>query len=109
MDLLRKVFGSGEESRNKMGLYVVYDRVAEQAGPVFQAVNDQVAFRSYVQLMHGQSHLNKDEFVLYKIASYDDKTMDVEQIVPKKRVFFVPLKDHKGVDQLNSEVLHEQG
>lgn len=33
-----------------LNLYTIYDRTAEEAGPVFQAVNDGVARRNYRNL-----------------------------------------------------------
>ena len=35
----------------RSGLYAIYDRVAEEAGPCFIAVNDGVAVRYYRQLI----------------------------------------------------------
>jgi hypothetical protein len=35
----------------KMGLYTVYDRVAEQSGPLFESLNDGVAMRSFKMIV----------------------------------------------------------
>lgn len=106
MSLIDKVFNHFHEeqpSSDDLGLYVIYDRVAEKSGPVFQSVNDQVAYRSYVRLIQESPHLNKDEYVLFRIGTFNERTMTIDAIIPKQQVFFKPLNTHKSVSQLMEE------
>jgi hypothetical protein len=53
-------------------LYILYDKVAEEGGPVFQAKNDAVALRHFEQAMaaqHGVMH--PEDFKLLCIGFYD--------------------------------------
>ncbi len=60
-----------------MGLYVVYDKLAEESGPVFEAKNDQVARRAYNQIL-GQNKVNSaDEYALYKVGEIEKEEMRV--------------------------------
>lgn len=50
-------------------VYVVKDKLAEEAGPPFVAVNDKVALRQYQSM--GIPESLKDEYELLKIGFYD--------------------------------------
>jgi hypothetical protein len=50
-----------------MYLYSIFDKVAEEFGPLFEAKNDGVALRNYFQLVKN-SAIDGDEFVLYKLG-----------------------------------------
>lgn len=78
--------------RPSMGLYAVYDRVAEEAGPCFLAVNDGVAVRNFRQLMTQVSVVSEDEYWLYRVGSYESKTMAVKAEDPV-RIMVPPLVD----------------
>lgn len=52
-----------------MFLYTVYDRLAEEAGPVFEAKNDPVALRNYANLLNSvQKTANPDEYELWCVG-----------------------------------------
>jgi hypothetical protein len=53
------------------GLYTVYDRVAEEAGPVFQARTKGVAIRYFQKLIADNSEVNAVDYWLYYLGSYD--------------------------------------
>lgn len=55
----------------RYNLYVVKDKLAEEAGPPFQAVNDKVAIRHF-NAMNIPEAL-KDEYELLCVGSYDSK------------------------------------
>ena len=59
-----------------MYVYTVYDRVAEQAGPLMEAINDKVAVRAYKQLIAGQ-HLEPSEYNLVRLGMYDRDSMSL--------------------------------
>nr|QJB20394.1 MAG: nonstructural protein [Microvirus sp.] len=54
-------------------VYVVYDKVAEEAGPPFTAVNDAVAQRMFAQMNIPLSL--RSEYDLVRVAFYDSKDM----------------------------------
>lgn len=61
-----------------MKLYVIYDRAAEECGPVFEAKNDAVAQRGYVQAMMKSLAGSAEEFWLFYIGEIDQHTMDIK-------------------------------
>lgn len=60
----------------KHGLYVIYDRIAQESGPVFSAKNDGVAIRSAVNLLIKAGE--PSEYDLVKVALYSPETMVCE-------------------------------
>lgn len=52
-------------------VYSVYDKVAEEFGPLFEAVNEKVAIRSYLHLLKGTSY--PGDFELKKLGGFDKK------------------------------------
>ena len=68
-------------------LYVIYDRVAREGGPIFQAVNDGVAMRSYKAFM-AQSPVSPEEYQLVCIGLYDPEVMKID-------AFDIPLDVNK--------------
>ena len=65
------------QGKGAMALYAVYDRVAEEAGPCFPAVNDGVAVRNYRALPQSSQVVAEEEYMLYRLGTYDSKTMKV--------------------------------
>ena len=65
------------QGKGAMALYAVYDRVAEEAGPCFLAVNDGVAVRNYRALLQNSQVVAEEEYMLYRLGTYDSKTMKV--------------------------------
>lgn len=63
---------------NKMGLYVIFDRVAEDSGPIFEAINDGVAHRNYRQFMLKVSPVDQDAYVLYRVGVVNHGSMLVD-------------------------------
>lgn len=68
------------------GLYVVYDKVAQDSGPIFQASNVGVAIRQYKQLMASQS-LNKQDFDLICLGYFDRISME---LIPELIIQLIP-------------------
>lgn len=56
-----------------MCLFVVFDRVAEESGPIFEAVNVGVALRKYREILKNSS-VSPDEYKLLQIATFDHAT-----------------------------------
>ena len=55
-------------------LYTIYDKVAQEAGPIFQAKNLHVAMR-YVNEMIKDNKLNLHEYDLVRLGSFDSESM----------------------------------
>lgn len=61
-----------------IGLYVLYDVVLEEAGPVFQSRTDLLASRETVRIMLANKHIYPEDYRLYKIADFDSQFMTIE-------------------------------
>ena len=71
-----------------MYLYCLYDKLAEEAGPVFEAVNDAIALRN-VRQMVSRNGLDESEYYLYKIGEYSSKLPSISAY-PKAVVVNIP-------------------
>jgi len=58
-------------------IYTIYDKVAQQSGPVFQAPNDATAQRQLRHLLN-QPGIVADDFQLWCIGEFDDEPKDGE-------------------------------
>lgn len=67
----------------KFNLYTVSDRVAGGCGPVFQAVNDGVAIRSFRNLMKDVPEHDRDAYVLLTVGTYEDSIPEIEFMLAK--------------------------
>lgn len=72
----------------KGGLYVIYDRVAEESGPCFDAVNRGIALRNFRNLMEKVPGYQKADYRLYQVAHYDARTMKIEAVDPPEEVLY---------------------
>ena len=68
-----------------MNLYTVRDYVAEEAGPVFEAKNDEVAKRNFVEIL-GKTALKPSDFGLYCIGVFDHDLMNMTAASPGGRL-----------------------
>lgn len=57
-------------------IYVIYDKVAEEYGPLFEAVNDNVAARSFVNTIRNQ---NPAEYQLVCVGSRYDIHVEAKE------------------------------
>lgn len=60
-----------------MNLYCVYDRVAEQCGPLYEAKNDAVACRNFKAMMAAVPKVDLDAFDLIFLGTMDKDTMKI--------------------------------
>ena len=58
-------------------IYTIYDKVAQQSGPVFQAPNDATAQRQLRHLLN-QPGIVGDDFQLWCIGEFDEEPKDGE-------------------------------
>lgn len=57
----------------KTGLYVINDLIAEISGPIFEARNDGVALRGYLEFQ-AKNKVPADEIELYCVGQIDHET-----------------------------------
>lgn len=62
----------------KTNLYVIFDKVAEESGPVFNAVNDGVAMRSFRNMAKDMDAQARAEYQLFRIGAFDTMSLDME-------------------------------
>ena len=55
-------------------LFTIYDKVAQEAGPIFQAKNLYVAMR-YVKEMIKDNKINLTEYDLVRLGIFDSESM----------------------------------
>lgn len=77
------------ERKQLINLYVIYDKLAEKCGPVFEADNDAVACRAFRQIM--SKSVSDQDYDLYCVGKIDQQTMDI--IVDLKKVYVEKMKD----------------
>lgn len=70
-----------------MKVYTVFDRVAEEAGPLYEAINDGIALRNFRGVMEKIPPYQHGDYRLYCIAEYDNKTMAVIGNEPREVLF----------------------
>lgn len=52
-------------------VYTVFDRVADEAGPVFVAKNDGIALRSCAHMLREVGAENQGDYILLRIGTYE--------------------------------------
>lgn len=62
----------------KNGLYVVYDNVAKESGPIFQAKNDDVAVRNFSRMLSDEKVLNPADYNLIRLGWHDTESCDLK-------------------------------
>lgn len=74
-----------------VGLYTIYDRLAQEPGPIFTAVNDEVANRKFQQAMKEVEY--KEDYQLHCVG-YFGKDMS---LVPELKLvnIYSEVKDEK--------------
>lgn len=68
----------------RIGLYVVYDDVANECGPIGEAVNDGVAMRNFRSAMANTK--DKADFKLYYVGELDKEKAIIHPLVPPRQV-----------------------
>lgn len=58
----------------KAVIYTVFDKVADEYGPLFEAKNNNVALRQFRQLIATVVVENRDDYVLYSCGTFDHDT-----------------------------------
>lgn len=67
-----------------LNFYVIWDKVAKEAGPVFQAKNDGVARRNVIHLLEKVADFDRPAYELKRICSFDNALMEIFDITKEK-------------------------
>lgn len=89
----------------KHGVYVIYDKVAEESGPMFEAVNDGIALRQACNVLKPLPNTLVEDYQLVKIGEYDTKDMQIYVIPPEEIDFSLSLARAREYDNASVEVL----
>ena len=82
-----------------MRLYCLFDTVAEESGPLFEARNDFMARRIVDSINEWPTGSKKSDFELYKLGYYDRGDRDVKpRIVAKEFAVRVPMVAIEEID-----------
>ncbi len=63
-------------------LYTIYDKLAEETGPVFQAKNDQVAYRQFQTQLSTIQNIKADDFTLLCVGEYENIRIELQTMLP---------------------------
>jgi hypothetical protein len=75
-----------------MLLYVIYDVLAEECGPIFEAKNDAVAARQYRNVMASRKAGDQAEYQLHCVGDIDELQMAITPCRPSRRVEVNPVE-----------------
>lgn len=76
-----------------INLYCLHDTVAGESGPIFQAVNDQIAKRSVIQLLKNSDF--PQDYILFKVGFFDPSIPAIMDIEISKIDFILDLEAYK--------------
>lgn len=71
-------------------IYVVWDKIAEEAGPPFIAKNDGVAMRNYFRIIEKSNNYKE-----YELVSIGEFNSDVPMIEVKESRIITPVEENK--------------
>jgi len=66
----------------KYNLYTVSDSIAEDNGPIFQAVNSGVAIRQYRSILESTKY--PQDFKLFHVGTWDSEKMELIALIPQE-------------------------
>lgn len=78
------------------GIYSIYDKVAQEFGPVFEAKNDDVAERNHINAISNVVY--KDDFELYCVGSIDHETGLIRAKDSPEKIVLVSNTLNEGVE-----------
>ena len=82
----------------KVNIYTIYDKVACESGPIFQAKNDTVALRCFMSLMKDTPNVVPSDYDVYCLGEFDT---DTRSFVPEEnygKLVIKNLEDSSDVD-----------
>lgn len=82
----------------KVNIYTIYDKVACEAGPIFQAKNDTVALRCFMSLMKETPSANPSDYDVYCLGDFDTESRTFNPEENYGRLVIENLEDDSNVD-----------
>lgn len=58
----------------KVNIYTIYDTVAKECGPIFQAKNDEVAVRAFHGLIGDTPNVKATDYEIYCLGEFDTES-----------------------------------
>jgi len=59
-----------------MQLYTIYDKLAQEGGPLFEAKNDEIARRNFSKLIT-DNNADVSDFIMYNLGRFDRESLDM--------------------------------
>lgn len=78
----------------KVNIYTIYDSVAKECGPIYQAKNHDVAVRAFKSLISDTPNVKVSDYDLYCLGEFDTEKCS---FVPVEVPFTIPV-DNSEVD-----------
>lgn len=72
-----------------MILYCIYDKVADEFGPIYEAKSDMVASRAYAALIKPEM---AHDYELYSVGERDERFAEAPDIAPVIKAYDFPRK-----------------
>lgn len=74
-------------------LYTIYDRIAQDSGPIFQAKNHGIALRQFEnflsqEIKEDKKFLKRTDFVLEHVSTYDSERRKFQLLESPEEVVF---------------------
>lgn len=82
----------------KVNIYTIYDKVACEAGPIFQAKNDGVALRCFMSLMKDTPNIVPSDYDVYCLGEFDT---DSRSFVPEDNYGKLVIKNLEDSSDVN--------
>ena len=82
----------------KVNIYTIYDKVACEAGPIFQAKNDGVAFRCFMSLIKDTANVVPSDYDVYCLGEFDTESRSFSPVDNYGRLVIENLEDDSNVD-----------
>ena len=81
----------------KVNIYTIYDKVACEAGHIFQAKNDGVAFRCFMSLIKDTPNINPTDYDVYCLGEFDTEARSFVPVDNYGRLVIENLEENSDV------------
>lgn len=78
-----------------MKIYAIYDKIAEESGPLFQAKNDLIAVRNTKNMLMQNGVTVPDDYILYHLGEYDTESMELTVLQEPEEILFMNISEEK--------------
>lgn len=84
----------------EVNLYTVYDVVAEEAGPLFNAKNDNIAIRKVCNMLKEMAIEEFDDYELILVGVYDTEKPQIILVEGEVKIDYKPFMKRKLYDRI---------